>query len=568
MPERKTVVISDLGSALPEDAAVPRVTPDKWQAVPYVCDEFTGTMVIAHGTMRVPDLTLDPGLSGWYRVFTGMLHTVGDDGAANLTGFRLSEDKYPRYFEHGFYGDFARAPYLMEAEWKAADMTGQKVHILHPEGGHPCLSNAAFLKFVPMDDAEVLSELADRENKANKKLIAVHDMHSAFYYNNPQTSGDIAAELEPLAESDAGHVMLEYYADVRDPAFTHNFFVSMDGYGCFTGEGDRFFHTARAGFVRRGEDFYAAFADYAHELGLKVGFSYRMNMFAAQPPWDVGFNTVIYREHPEWRCVDRDGSEIARLSYAFPEVSGTVVDLFRRMLRSGCDGVHLLFCRGVPNLLYEKPLTDAFTRETGLDAFSLAEEDERYIDFRCRYFTENFMIPLKKALTEEAERLGRTEPPFISVHALADRRTNRFFALDLEDWARRGLIDIAVGYPSVMTAPEDFCYNKQLSVDLAFYAGLKSSGIETGADILPRGVSPEEIVRRANQVYDAGLDHVALWDTNSYTARKTFWPVVRRLGHRDLLKTPGALPERPVRYIRVMKMNGLKLDKYNPWWCL
>ncbi len=257
------------------------------------------------------------------------------------------------------------------------------------------------------------------------------------------------------------------------------------------------------------------------------------------------------------------------MSYAYPEFCGIVIDMFRRMMRSGCDGVHLLFNRGIPNLLYEKPLTDAFSAQTGLDAFELDEQDERYIAFRCRYFTEHFMLPLKKAIKEEARSCGATESPFLSVHALADRRTNLFFALDLEDWASRGIIDMAVGYPSIMSEPDDFYYNKQLSVDLDYYASLGTRfNVTTAVDLLPRGVGPEEIIRRANEAYDHGIDKIAVWDTNTYTQRKAFWPVVSKLGHRELLKTPGALPERPVRYIRVTKMNGLRLDKYNPWWCL
>lgn len=563
MENRKTVLISDLS----EGKTSPRVIATDWQRIPYTCREFSGVMVMAHGTMSVPDICLDPKLTGWYRIYTGMLHTVGDEGADNLTGFALSGDRFPRYFEHYYQGNFDRAPLIAEAFWKAADMTGQSVRIIHPENGRPCLSNAAYLKFVPMSGEEVAEELADRADASHKKLIATHDMHAAFC-KNPQTTEDLVAEIAPFAESDTSHLMLEYYFDAKDPAFTDWFFTSMDGYETFAGTGDRFFHTSRAGFVARGEDPYPAMAEYARSLGMKVGFAYRVNMFAAHPPWDIGFNAKIFRENPQWRCVDRDGSEIARLSFAFPEMAAVMFDLFRRMIRSGADGVHLLFCRGVPNMLYEKPLTDAFYAETGLNAFELDEEDERYIDFRCRYFTENFMVPLKQAIIDEAQKLGRKEKPFLSVHALADRRTNRFFAIDLEDWAARGLVELAVAYPSIMHAPDDFCYNKQQTVDLGFYAWLAEQyGLATAVDLLPRGVNPAEIVRRANEVYDAGIENICVWDTYSYPHRKAFWPVVRRLGHKKMLKD-GSLLAPPMQFTEVLSMNGLKVDKYNPWWCL
>lgn len=158
MENRKTVLISDLS----EGKTSPRVIATDWQRIPYTCREFSGVMVMAHGTMSVPDICLDPKLTGWYRIYTGMLHTVGDEGADNLTGFALSSDRFPRYFEHYYQGNFDRAPLIAEAFWKAADMTGQSVRIIHPENGRPCLSNAAYLKFVPMSGEEVAEELADR----------------------------------------------------------------------------------------------------------------------------------------------------------------------------------------------------------------------------------------------------------------------------------------------------------------------------------------------------------------------------------------------------------------------
>ena len=180
-----------------------------------------------------------------------------------------------------------------------------------------------------------------------------------------------------------------------------------------------------------------------------------------------------------------------------------------------------------------------------------------------------FIKPLKEAICKEAKALGREDEPFISVTALADRRSNRFFAIDLESWAAQGLLDIAIGYPSIMNSPDDFCYNRQQTVDAAYYAALqREHGIIAAVDLLPRGVSPDGIRTRALAAYEAGLSHVAVWDTYSYTNRKTYWPIIKRLGQRKWLQECSPDAQEIYRYVRVTKMNGLKLDKYNPWWGL
>jgi len=71
--------------------------------------------------------------------------------------------------------------------------------------------------------------------------------------------------------------------------------------------------------------------------------SQRMEAFQCCPPFEEFFTGHFYRDHPEYRCVDQDGREIARLSYAFAEVRELVLSIFRELTTEyDIDGINPL----------------------------------------------------------------------------------------------------------------------------------------------------------------------------------------------------------------------------------
>lgn len=96
---------------------------------------------------------------------------------------------------------------------------------------------------------------------------------------------------------------------------------------------------------------------------MKCGFSMRMGLCPWCPPLEEMFCGDFFRQHPEFRCQDRDGTEITRLSYAFPEVRELVISFFEEVAEYGADGIGLIFTRGLPVLLYEEPLVEGFKAE-------------------------------------------------------------------------------------------------------------------------------------------------------------------------------------------------------------
>ena len=55
------------------------------------------------------------------------------------------------------------------------------------------------------------------------------------------------------------------------------------------------------------------------------------------------FDSRFYEAHPEWRCVDRDGTPTMYMSYAVPEVRAHVIDVIREALDVDPHGVGSLF---------------------------------------------------------------------------------------------------------------------------------------------------------------------------------------------------------------------------------
>ena len=96
---------------------------------------------------------------------------------------------------------------------------------------------------------------------------------------------------------------------------------------------------------KRGIDVNRTVVEAAHRDGLKVHMSLRPASFAHPIPFEE-YDSPLYADHPEWRCVDRDGTPVLRVSFAVPEVRTHIVELFRRSLESRPDGINVLFNRG------------------------------------------------------------------------------------------------------------------------------------------------------------------------------------------------------------------------------
>ena len=552
MSTPEPIYLTDLGRCLPQLALSADRRKYHWQVVPYETEGFCGNMLIAGPETEAPLVTLPLGVSGWHSIYLG-LWTNWTDG---LTRVKLSGDSsFVKINRETDEGKFADNYSLDERYWKTADLSGQGLVFGQQSAGISQPAYIAYAKLVPLADDEVARLLADRGEGSNKRLICMNDGFSDFGRFRPTSREEIWEWLEPFRDTD-------FQKMFWCPGAGGDVLTYPSAIGSLTGSKtkdfprihDRYIAESMQILAGAGIDTVKTVVEYGHSAGLEVHISQRMEAFQCCPPFEDYFTGDFYMQHPEWRCVDIDGREIARMSYAFPEVRELLLGVFRELAtRYDIDGVNPIFNRGAPFLLYETPLVEGFRAETGLDATQLAEDDERYLRYRAGVMTE-FMAELRKEMQEIGAARGR--PLEISAHVLNNAKTNLFYGLDVPAWVEQGLIDNLISYPW-----------RDEEIDVDYFAQLtSSSSVQYYPEVMPRTMPPETFRSRALQNYAAGADGLCFWDTNGRHQRLKEWSMIRRLGHRDQLAEWDDGDGRLYRTVPLRSVGGYVLDKYPPHW--
>jgi hypothetical protein len=329
----------------------------------------------------------------------------------------------------------------------------------------------------------------------------------------------------------------------------------------FPRRGDRFYAEAIGELARKGINPTQVLIRGAQDAGLKVHVGLRPAAWVYSPPGSDFFNSRFYQAHPEWRCVDRDGTPVARMSLAVPEVRMHLVDVLREAVGFDADGACVLYHRGVPLVLFEKPFCDLFQRRFHADAMTVAEDDPRILELRQEILT-TFMRELRKMLDREGQRRGPGKRLALSAFVLADEADNVRFGLNVRQWVAQGLVDELFPFLQAgggtarrydMKFFADVCRAKHVRVRPAFVAWNTPN---LGA-----------VMEQALSLYDAGADGITVWDGNSGADRADRWAIVSRMGHLDELReSADARPIAPVT-LRFHKLGGMTLDgRYHPNW--
>ncbi len=552
MSALEPIYVTDLGRCEPQIALSTGRRKYHWQVVPYETEEFCGNMLIAGPETEAPEVTLPLNVKGWHRIYLGLWSNWTTD----LVRVKLTGDgsfvKVNREAEQGVFADNYSVD---ERYWKTADLTGQDIEFGQQTAGLSQPAYIAYVKLVPLDEEQVATVEADRAESSNQRLICMNDGFSDFGRFRPTSREEIWEYLEPFRDTDfqkmfwcpgAGGDVLTYPSEVG----------SLTGSKTrdFPRVVDRNIAESMQILAGAGIDTVEEVVEYGHGVGLEVHISQRMEAFQCCPPFEDYFTGDFYREHPEWRCVDIDGREIARMSYAFAGVRELVLSVFRELATGyDIDGVNPIFNRGAPFLLYETPLVEGFREETGLDATQLEEDDGRFLRYRARVMTD-FMADLRREMDEIGAERGR--PLEISAHVLNNAETNLFYGLDVPAWVEQGLIDNLISYPW-----------RDEEIDVEYFAQITgNSQVRYYPEIMPRTMPPEAFRVRALENYAAGADGLCFWDTNGRHQRLQEWSMVRRLGHRDQLESWDDGEGQLYRTVPLRSVGGYVLDKYPPHW--
>lgn len=527
--------VSDMSQCQPSEGLAWENTPGRWRLVPYETEDgLKGVMALASPDLGAGELTLPLEASGPHDIYLGVNYSkpfFGDPlGHTEWSAYGDLEVKLTRDFGYtrvaaeqlvGFdkgTGRMGKGKFIprtiQETYWKAADLTGQALHLRPPIapywGG---LSNLSYVRLVPLDAAGV-ARWQRRQPRPDTRNIGYiycagnmsgHINGRNFYH---ATDRDwFRHEITPALDNDVavfnveairGHVTI-YPSRIADIGAPANQWPS------------------------EWIDPVAAFTELAHDHGLKMFVALRM--IGAGYPMALGpiDQVRFFWEHQEWVKRDREGNPTTNLSLAYQEVRAYWLSLLREAQENyDLDGLTLYLHRFKPFVLYEPPVVEAFMAQHGEDPRTLPEDDPRWIAHTASYTTA-FVREVRELVREKPGReLAVTFYGYPSRYDTGSTFDPINYTCDVDTWLREGLVDYL--WPVQGFIPELIARWRALDPRVRIWP-----------DLMPRTQPGEDFARLAQQAYAAGADGFILNDSERRAPHISEWAVESRLGHRELL---------------------------------
>lgn len=557
---------------------------DKWCRVPYSTADRSGELLTAFPGCMPQDVVIRPQLTGWHRIYVCMMIYENNMALLKLSADTAFELIMPT--RSAGWDEYT----LEEGFWRCADLTGQTLTISRASFTEPCNTLIAWIRFVPMTEQEVADWKADFSRREDKRLYANNDMHNLLYSRVLKSREDWHTVVDAYRDSDVEWISMENMMLSTANA------ANMPEEILLVRDGDRWVTEQRKSHYTY--EMLRELVERAHSQGRKTCSSLRMNCWIAGFPYVNGpYDNQFYLDNPHLRCVDRDGTPVERMSYAFPQVQQQVIDTMVDMARLGFDAVGLLYNRGMPYLLYEQPVADRFFAEYGEYPYELPLADPRLNHIHRQMMTE-FMQKLRKALDDV---FGKGK---VQIHAQVMRtlRDCHLTALDPEEWAKQGLVDAIISYPRAMYEVLDGdiwrdeahtrldldkfrayvrsasgelvldpdLYNRESQIipgRVAEFTELERKyGVKVYFTVMPRIMPPAEFVSFVEAMYRLGAERFSLWDTEGRAAAVAMWSVVRRLGHKEQVLAGEADDGENYRYYRMLTLANRQESRFKSLW--
>ena len=558
-----SILLSDMGRCRPALALSEKRRRHHWQLLPYATGHFAGRLISAGFMTEAPEVRLPVGATGWHaihiglwmagRTDTGWGRTTMGSGSVGSLKVRLSDDPC---FVH-FRREAPDRASLEEMFWKVAKLEGQDIVVAQQREGFRGDASLAYVKLVPLSDLEAGAWQADQEDRSHKRLIGTNDAFGIFFRNRITTVDGILEQVEPYRNTDFKMLWWEIVSGMfggwRDTGKLY-----ADGVEDFPRPGDHYMAESLRILRSKGINPLKTAMDHAHAIGLEFHVSQRSEMFQTAPPFEECFATDFWRDRPEWRLRDIDGTEVTGMSYAFPEVREYLVGLLEEAASLGADGAVVIYPRSAPFILYEDPFVEAFERRYGADPRSVAEDDGRVIDLRTAYMSK-FMRELRAAMDRVGEKLGRRLA--VSAITFADESENRLAGLDLAEWISEGLLDHLSPYPYDRAKSER-------KIEMDFFRRITSgTACKLYPNVMPRHMSSANYREKGKVYYDEGADGLLFWDTYQRHDASAQWGTIRRMGHVNELSETAAnsiRPEEPT-IIPLLRLGEHHMHRYSPY---
>jgi len=571
LPASNAVILSDMGRCTPPSALSPKAKAGHWKVIPYeLMDGTKGQFIWASMETGAPVVKLPLGVTGWHAIFVGLYRTAHTPCLCwlKLDGDLAPQSRMTGPLGRGYWG-------IEEVLYKAVELKeGANLHISQQfpstawsvwnKGALGC--GVAYVKLVPLTGDEIASIRADRSEKSNRRLAATCDGFSGIATYRLTTAEDILKDIELFRNTDFGTLLLHVGGSeqVGYPSqYGSQFGEGMDD---FVTIDERYYAEACRILAEKKLNPTKVLIDGAHDIGMKVHVGIRPAMWSYYEPLTEFFESPFYRKHPAWRTVDRDGTPVARMSWAVPEVRRHLLDILREAVGFGADGAHIVFNRGFPVVLYEQPFVALFQKQHGEDPRQLPECDARITQARSDIVT-TFVKELRMVLDEEQARRGNGKRLEISLCVLANESDNLQYGLDIRRLVEEGLIDEL--YPVNHTG--DFGSVKRVW-DFEFFqdvCGPKNVPVfPTYSSAIMNVDNMVSWAKTTLSLYEAGASGIAVWDVASELAHHMRrWSAVSRFGHIAELESlqEKGLPD--AVHIPIRRLGDTVVDtRYPPFW--
>jgi hypothetical protein len=523
------VVIKDLDQAV--DPRLLQKSPAEtnlWKAVPYECDQWSGVMLAEGGGTKLQPITVRLRAAGTYRVFMGL---YGGYDAQQLR-VKLSNDA--EFTNLPITTTVCRTLVVAETFWKEADLSGQDLVL--ESVGDPARPPGA-LAYIRLEPRPARKDIYP--------LAITNDGNGVFFGPEPTQPQDLLKPFEAIPADSCMRIL-----------FWGNGCADNCNYPTKVGQ---FYPNAgldklwQSDFCRnmgilktKGWNSMELVRDYARQRQWEFQVYIRMEAFKAPFPFDDQEDSKFYNEHPECRCLDREGTVVGRLSYAYPEVQKYMLRLIREIADYGPDGVCLCFIRGLPVVLYEPIMVAGFKKRYGCDPRQLDELDPRWLDYQGAVMT-SFIRKVRKTL-EPGQRL--------SVIVPGNEKDCRHWGLDVATWVKEGIINDLLPTGQRFDAT-DVHRDDPDNLDFPYFARLRGrQNIRLMPLLYPWTKYSEDFAgweKLVRSYLDQGADAYAVWDAT-----------VEAVGH--IGKTMGEYQSPPppaVREIKLKTINGMRLDRYH-----
>ena len=534
----KAVVLSDFSTVEPASALTkgPR-EKGKWKLIPFATAELQGMALSCYSQTAPAPVRLPLAARGWHAVYAGLATTSGGIGSGgNGMKGRLSDEPVFKRMACNLPLLPNRRGVIQEQFLTVAKLNGQSIEIA-PLPGLP--ATVCYVKLVPLRAEEARDWGIGRTAPQARTSIATFDGHSWIWPYRPRNASELQEEFRGFEDSDVG----KWWFQVCGADLV----CYSSKVGNIPGEGTKDFpsstyaaytHSLQELF-KKGINPLQVARESARAQGAEFHVMLRPAGWKGSMPYEETFNSKFFDAHPEWRCVDRDGTPTFYMSYAVPEVRRHLLEIIRETLALEPEGVGFLFNRGMPMMLWEEAFCKRFRERHGVDAREVAEDDVRILALRGEIMTE-FLAEVRALLDETARAQDRKGRYRISLGTFSRETDNQKFGLDLPLWIRRGLVDeLAVAW---------FAYHTSFSPpDMAYYRRI-TAGTKVGVYpfvIAWKTGKPQEFCRKVADYYTAGASGIAIWDPQVHRG----WPEGSPGNAFDVLGRLGD-PERVARWAK------------------